>query len=430
MIEAVNKSQKQNILFLATIILMAGILFMGNILVKNTSDIINVMCIAVFPFLNVSGIMALICFFVPVHTGITGMYVFGYAVLIIILKEKKIELKTLVFFVIILALEILLSLFAPKFKIMELLPYLCALFIFIFGIYNKKSINYRQCCYSYIFGTMLLMLCVFITSMNTYGIEELFSGNFRIGINDEILNSMSGISFISDNPNSLGCYSANAIILALFLLADKGKASKILIIISLIINIFVGALTISRTWLAVTALGIILYVLLGAKSKNRILILLVIALILAVVVGFLNANTNIIKAFMARLEGIGFEENDRTQINNMYMNWMLNNPIHLIFGTGATFYQSICNLGIAVHSGPMHVFVAYGVIGVVYFIILLLTPIVNYFKRHRFKITKIIPIIVAVAFTITGHFLNPYYLMFPFMVAIFYMRMEDVEGKQ
>ena len=430
MINEIKKSNKQHKTFMATIILVAAVLLAGNILVKNTSDIINVICIVIFPFLNVSGVVALVCFFIPVHSGISGIYILGYAVIIIILKERKLEIKTLIFFCMVALLEVFLCLFAPNFQLMKVIPYLCALFIFIYGINNKTSIDYKQCCYSYIFGTILLMSCVFITSSMTYGLEEIFSGYFRIGINDEILNSTTNIAFISDNPNALGCYSASSIVLTLFLFSNKGKYLKILFIVSLLVNIFVGALTISRTWLAVTALGIASYVLLGTKVKNRLLILIVIASVIAIAIYCLDTYTNIIKAFVARLDGVDLSDNDRTYINSMYINWMIERPFHFILGTGATFYQDVCNLGIALHSGPVHVFVAYGILGSIFFIVLLTTPIFGYFANRPFKIAKILPLLVAITFTLTGHFLNPYYLMFPYMVAIFYMRIDENTGAQ
>ena len=112
MISRTKKAEIENILFIATIILVAVVLFVGNILVVNTSDIINLVCIATLPFLNVSGIMALVCFFVPVNSGITAMYVLGYATLVIIFKEKRLEYKTIIYIVIVFALEIILCVFA------------------------------------------------------------------------------------------------------------------------------------------------------------------------------------------------------------------------------------------------------------------------------------------------------------------------------
>lgn len=48
--------------------LLAIILYVGNFFGVNTSNLVNAVCIISFPLCNITGILMILCFFIPVNS--------------------------------------------------------------------------------------------------------------------------------------------------------------------------------------------------------------------------------------------------------------------------------------------------------------------------------------------------------------------------
>ena len=197
---------------------------------------------------------------------------------------------------------------------------------------------------------------------------------------------------------------------------------------SIIVLTVISLFTISRTFVIVLVIMLALFFLTGNNFKQRIKVLAIIALILAIVVPYLQENTQIFEAFTERFEDENLATGTgRTEIFIEYMRFLWENPLRLIFGTGATFYREICNFSHSMHNGTQQILVSYGLVGFSPIMIFLFGPIFAFFRKNKFKLIKILPILAVVLFTQTIQFLNPNNLMLPYAVAMLCMKIPDAE---
>lgn len=419
----INNGSKR--LLVISILTFGVVLLTGNLFGVNTSRITDLLGLFFFFINDVNGIIVLLCFLIPLNTGITKLYIFFFAVLFIIFKEKKVKFNILILFVSISLYEYIMSFTVNGFDIKYYFTYISILFILIYILFKEDGINARACCYAFIAGSALLLLCVLLTAFQKYGVSQVLSGMVRIGVYGEA-ELLESATIISDNANNLGYYSSIAITLAILLIKKTDKKTKTLLMISIIINTVGGVFTLSRSWVLVSLIGLVLSVLFGYEVKSKIAISIGLFISLYLVYQVLLTQTNVMQAMIDRIflsEGRqSFAENDRFKLINEYWDFLRNNPTRIWTGTGAMMYKEICRCSNSLHSGAQQILISYGIPGCIVFAYILFYPIISWFKTHKFKIHHIIPILTVVVFTQTIQFLNPYILMLPYAVGICYMR--------
>ena len=109
------------------------------------------------------------------------------------------------------------------------------------------------------------------------------------------------------------------------------------------------------------------------------------------------------------------------------MEFLWNNPSRLIFGTGSIFYRQVCNLSHSMHNGVQQILVSYGILGFIPMLVVLIRPIIKYFKKNKFELLKLLPILAVFMFIQTIQFLNPNNLLLPYAVAVLCMRIDKPE---
>lgn len=401
--------------------LLAIILYVGNFFGVNTSNLVNAVCIISFPLCNITGILMILCFFIPVNSGITAIYIFGYAALILVYKYGNMQKKMLIVFLLLAIHELVMSLFVLQFSLFPFLTYFVVLFIFFYAINSKEAIDYKSCCFAYIAGAVLLMVSVFSTSIQAHGISIIFEGSVRIGYYEGYEN-ITGVALITDNANNIAYYSLIAIILALLLIKNVGKFGSLILILTALVNIFIAFFTQSRTWLFMLIVGFVLVLLFAYKGVRKIILFVCAFAMGAVILSVLAEQTDVIEAFSDRLMGTDIQDNDRLDLMAIALDYLMENPLRMLTGAGVVNYKATAGMEMAVHNGALQVLVCYGLICVPLFLIMLLNPIVNFERHYKLKFQYLIPVIMVLTFTQTIQFLNPYFLMLPYMVAIFYMK--------
>ena len=162
--------------------------------------------------------------------------------------------------------------------------------------------------------------------------------------------------------------------------------------------------------------------------KQKLKVLFAISLALLIIIPYLQQETQIFNAFTERFEDDSMVTGTgRTDILLDYMNFLMDNPLRLLFGTGSVFYKNVCNLDHSMHNGTQQILVSYGLIGFLPMLFVLFSPVFDYFKKNKFKLAKILPLITVVLFVQTIQFLNPNNLILPFAVAMLYMKIPDKE---
>jgi len=419
----------KKVLLILIIVLLAIVIYAGNVIRINTSRITDILCLGAFTFLPISGIVCAICFLIPLHSGITGLYIYGYAVLMILFKSKNIKLKIFFPLLIIAVYEIVMMLFANANQINYIVVYALTIFLLLY-IMNSEEISPKESCISYICGTFVLLACIFTTAVQNHSLEMVLSGAVRIG-DYEGLENLSHVAIVTENANAMAYYALVAVFIAFSMMKTVKLFGKILLSAAILFSTVIALFTVSRTFVIVMLILLLFALLSNFSFKDKLKFLLIIALVAVMVVPYLQQKTQIFDALTERFEDENLATGTgRVDIFLEYMKFLLDNPLRLFFGTGAVFYQKVCNLGHSMHNGLQQILVSYGVLGFVPMIGVLISPIFDFFKNHKFKLAKFLPVLAVILFTQTIQFLNPNNLMLPYAVAILCMKIPDTEVAQ
>ena len=208
--------------------------------------------------------------------------------------------------------------------------------------------------------------------------------------------------------------------MGVLLLRQAKMSSKFLLVLALAVNILVGAFTISRTWILLTIVGVSLAFLFGYRGAQRIALFASFGIILILLVIVLLETSDIQQAFSNRFDTVS--EDTRMSLLGEYMDFLWKNPLRLIFGTGALYYKEISGCSNSLHCGSQQILVSYGIMGVLFWLWLMISPIRRYLLNHKFEFRAILPVLIVVVYTQTIQFINPYMLVMPYMVAVCFMK--------
>ena len=154
-----------------------------------------------------------------------------------------------------------------------------------------------------------------------------------------------------------------------------------------------------------------------------------VALCIGVVI-FLSNNELVLEYFTTRFTE---DSNDlataggRTTVFQKYSDYLADNPLSLLFGTGAVYYREATGVGLSTHNAIQQILVSYGLLGLIIFVIALLKNVRRYFNRNN--VMTILPLCMTLLFVQTIQFLNPYFLMCPIIVAFYALKMGKYEDK-
>ena len=412
-----------------TIALLGIVIYGGNVMTVNTSKITDIICLAAFTAMPISGIVSAICFLVPLHSGITGLYIYGYAVLMILIKSQKLQRKIIIPLVIIIVYELVMMMFAGMAQINGIVVYALTVFLLLYMM-NTDRADPKVACISYICGTVLLLLCVFTTAIQNSSLNMVLSGAVRIG-QYEGLENLGQIAVVTENANALAYYALVAIMMAFGMVKKVKMSAKILLIAAIVFSTVIALFTVSRSFVIFFVVMVVLFYFTNQNLKQKLKVLAVIGLVLAVTIPYLYQKTQIFSAFTERFEDESMVTGTgRTDIFLEYMNYLLNNPLRLLFGTGSVFYRNVCNLSHSMHNGTQQILVSYGALGFIPVLMVLFDPVRDYFKNNKFELARLLPLIAVILFTQTIQFLNPNNLMLPFAIAVLYMKIPDLEVKR
>lgn len=423
-----KKTSEYSSIFTIVIIAILGIvIYAGNALTVNTSRITDIICFLAFTVMPTSAIACVICFLIPLSSGITVLYIYGYAVLMVLIKSKKYKMEVIFPLVAIFFYEIIMMLIVGVMEINPIIVYSLVIFLLLYLMYTD-DIDTKSACVAYVVGAVVLLLCVFTTAIQNSSLESVLSGSVRIGAYEGIDN-IGSVALLSENANSMAYYALVAIFIAFSLLDKFNAIGKTLLIVSMIVLTVIALFTVSRTFIICLIILLVLVFLVAFKFKNKLKFLFVVSLVLAIGIPYLQQKTQIFESFALRFEEDSVATGgSRTDIFIQYMEYLKDNPLRLIFGTGATYYREACNLSHSMHNGLQQILVAYGLLGFFPIIVVLVRPIVKFFKQNKFKIIKIIPVIAVVLFIQTIQFLNPCNLVLPYAVAILCMKTPNTES--
>lgn len=351
----------------------------------------------------------------------------------LLLKSKKINIRQIVFPLVLILLEFFLEIFVAQCKPYDFTLYSFYIFIFCFMIFDEnEGYDFGEVIKYFVASSAFVSLIIVLYSIQTYGIINILSGSIRIGaVNSDIAMGVGILTdidetstHISTNPNTLAYFSISGISL-LLVGKEKLKMNNIIYILSFSFLLIAGALTVSRTWLLCLVLLFALYF---QKKIRENFAFLLLSLVIVFLFLFLFKDSTIVELFSSRMDnGNVVTGGGRTEIFSKYMNFLLNNPMRLLFGCSVIHYRDVAHIGNSVHCGLQQILVCYGCIGIVIFLIMAYQFKKRFYSYNgRKPFVYLLPFLIILLFDQSIQFLNPHYLMFPFIFACYALRLSKL----
>ena len=426
------KFRLKEVLLIVFCILFTTILYYRDFTATDFNKIYLVVMVSVTAMiLDYKHIIYLLCFLFPLSCGIPGNYIYPLLCLLLVAKDKEFSVRKLMFFVVIFFCEIAHYAFYDfDVRVAEVIGYSSFLFMLSYLVGDRSDdVDYAKCLTYFSIGVAIVLLAIVINTelMMSQIMISPMNENIRLGDTTAFEDIEVERMKFSLNANTIGYYSIAAISCLLVLQYYK-KINPILFLSIFAISFYGGVLSISRTWIMLMVVSIIVY--LGLQQRDRFRGLLLIGILVIGVICFLSKNAELLDLFIARftddtknIETAG----GRTIIFSKYNEYLADNPISLIAGTGAVYYRNVTQMYESTHNAIQQIVVSYGLLGLGLF----LYAFINSAKKYGSKkeLVTWLPICMTVLFVQTIQILNPYSLMCPIIVAFFALKLGSIQNK-
>ncbi len=290
-------------------------------------------------FSNYSNTMLLLSFLMPLYVGLPGNYISLIILLKCLISQKRqnqyiksniggtIFVFLLCFFVFIQS-----SSSGESQWISSFFNYAIGLVV-VYCIFVNKKVDLNQMCLSYLFGVAALGVIMLLSTLNQYDVDTLMSSASRLGSSSVDYVDESQMS-INIDPNYYGMFAIAALSLNFPQLIDKNlkKIEVVMTIVSLLAVVIVALIGLSRSFILLLVLWIVLFLLKGKRIKSIVTTSLVILFVFAFVS---IALPNVIDALIERFQGDDITTgNGRLTLIDYYTKKWLESPQNLFFGLG------------------------------------------------------------------------------------------------
>lgn len=368
--------------------------------------------------------MKAIFFMMPFASGIPG-YTILLTLVVLIIKSKRINAWQIIPPVIIALLEFIsVAFYDFDFRFQSVISYIGFVFLFFYTLFDKDSqIDKRSCVRFFCFGTVVALLIVYIPIIVNHGFLALIAGEARDGLAMGYENNEDALGHLVMNANTIAYFSIT--LLSLLLLGRKriGITSKIFYYSAIFIAAAAGILSFSRTWLVLTALVIVLYVL---NSKHRVIAIILVVISVSLILTTQNMIVESISGvFQTRMENETMETGGgRFDIFADYNDAWLEDVSFVIKGTGATHYRDVISHNYSIHNGLQQIWVCHGIIGFLVFAAAFARYLKTCGSRKKLPFIYYLPFVACFVFDQSIQFLVPYTLMLPFLPTLYVLTTE------
>lgn len=424
-----DKSNKNSFLIVAaalmTVALFARDLF--GVSIPKT----YIIALAIIPalFMNYQSLVCYIYFLFPLTSGISGNIIFPLIIVILLIKQRDTLPKNVIYCYVALAFMELIHYLFYDFAVSwaSVVGYLCNLFFLVYFVSMKNdAVDNRKCIVSFCVGLVVFLVAIFYITQINLDVEMFLEEGNRLGDTKSMSDLEQGGMMLNANPNGLGFFSIVGMASVMVLYYLK-KIKLLSFVLFMAIYLGVGALSLSRTFLLSVFLLIAIYFFLsgqgtGRKSWTRTIMLLA----FVVVAIYLLWNTTFLNdAYNNRIERVsGDEAGGRLSILSQYNRYLLDNPVYLLFGTGAVHYHDVIyTLFNATHNGLQQILVSYGVIGFVFFFAITVAAFKNCYRQK--SPICLVPCIIALIYVQSGQLLNPSNNLYLFIVVFTVMKLSS-----
>lgn len=418
---------KNRFILFASIVLVTFLLVIRDIYTVSVNKFLFVIITFLVAILTSRKyIFYLLCFFLPLSSGLPGNYIFLLILFALLFKDKRLNYEKVFVPLVLVIAEVFLSLLGYFLDFAELMGYCVNLFLTIYLIidyYENEKRAYLNSLNFYILGVVLLLIIVFFVTLKNYSFVDLFSGNIRLG--DYLYEIEVGDGFLLDS-NNIGFYCILGSASCLF--AFKNNHHKLLYLLSFLFIFVIGLTSVSRSFIIVVAIMIALYILFSLKPSFKNVFLISLTLFaFSFSVLYLYNYTSIFDGYKMRFSlDTTVSAGGRIDIMKEYFIWQVNRPLRFIFGTGALNYRQICELPVSLHNGTQQLFLSYGVVGFFFLLVVILKSIQRVVKKNNCNFIMFLPFVSFFLYVQTVQLLNPIYYFMSIIICFCSIKSKNV----
>lgn len=410
-----------NLLLIVFVAILSCALIARDVLSISVNKFILLGICSVFLFVaDETTKISMIAFMLPLVCGLPSTYIF-LVIIALMLLRNRINMITVVYFVVFIVLEFIGLAFGVHTLDNEVVKQILFTCVFFLLLFTDEHVDYLQCMKLYFAGAILVSFVI-----SAYSIMRapenwlsLFSkGWYRFG--DVALEEVAGMT-LRLNSNSLAYFSLTGMLHGVILLTKVKKAAKGFVFGGVIFLAVAGVLSVSRSWLLVAG-GCLVLMLLSQITNPKRMIMLCVGLFVVAVVGISLAQRfpELFQGMVSRMTDSSIEGgNGRVDLMVEYFDLLFENARTALLGAGATYYRSAYGMTTSIHNGTLQIFLSYGIIGGALFIFGMLMPLRKKVGENRVNLINWIPWIGTVVFAQTIQFLNPCYLMLPYLISVY-----------
>lgn len=354
----------------------------------------------------------LMCFFFPLYVGLPGNYItlIYLAKFIPLLPRWKIKGSSFLAAIAIAMFTLLQNVFFEQTGLvpMMIIP---SVFLVLLLFSNLVELDSTKMTLYFALGTAAVGLIMLFATLNEYKMTDLLNLSTRLGAaNTEYTDEM--IMNVSIDPNYFGMFALTVISTSMPLLFQKRtpKLTKILLLASLVACVAVAFIGLSRTFLLVLLVWVVLYLVSQRNFK-----VLVFALVLVALSAFLISTLlpNVLHALLSRFRDADvMTGNNRTEIIRKFLPMWLENLGSLLFGVG----MFNCN----VHCMPLQYLFGGGIVLSSFMLLFAFTLFSGSRQRHTFS--EYLPLLIVIVLSFTLPMANLLNFMFPIVYVGLYIK--------
>ena len=378
-------------------------------------------------FMNKRNMYSFAYFLLPLSVGIPG-YVFLLLGLILLIRQSRTNVSQFFPFFILSSLEVLNVMdYDFQYDISGIVSFLSFLLLFFLMIFsNDENIDRKESLICYSIGVMFSLAVVYFRIIIDNGFAELIAGELRSGAGMGDYDAEQMMNHLMMNANCIAYYAIVLISIA-FVFMSKQLIKKSVVCLMILVGVISGLLSFSRTWMVLFTMVMIWYIYSNIRNVKSIVSFIVIGLVILSVGIYSGLLDGILEVFEYRMENDNVESaGGRFPLFEAYNKVITNNLFYTLFGTGATYYKQVCQIWNSVHNGTQQIFVSFGLVGIVTYILVVLDFTKKYITfRVSDNLILFAPFIACFIFVQSIQFLNPYPLMLPFVAAACMIRINE-----
>ena len=353
---------------------------------------------AVFFFGELEDIYLYMMFIASMHPGLPYSYIASIALTALLIKKRKfsVSLFPIIGIIVISVLE-LVNGTRGEFTFIELLKFLSMFLFFFLTLCDRDTIiQPEKGSNLFIAGFLVAVIDLWAQMLKQYSLGSILNLHVRFGNTRFILNNESEGMLLSYNVNMLGAICILCASISLLMMLKKSKYMLAYMIVFLIASI-TGFLTLSRATIIAFLIAIALFILFsGTNVKRRIFSLILIVVLFGIIYFVISNYFQSFYSYMLSRFRVSDITNGRYSLFNEYMTSATSSIDRILFGVGLQGYQIKSHVWNSCHNATQEVFVAWGIIGFVFFIICFVSIFRN--QKRLFSSAMIINYLPVVIF--------------------------------